>query len=435
MTMPKQCSHRPPTQDKNDLKALYDIGFHSGPFSRSPVHENITIAALIRSNVTEFPKDSTYATLTEKQWEFIRGLVWNDDPSCLLFVDDATTNHKWGWGLEWLRAYEDSSGKSMTRRSHWGDLQFLHCMAGEDGEGPWLTRLNIMSWFEVMYKLACGHISAKTKLGRAFPLLFDDSTVPSGDATLDDLLIATTKRYEDFNLHHRAIGSCVHMIQDSYAIGHTQRRLLNPEDKVDDDSQGFIEFKPGTYGQYGPILCFHNYASQTGDGHTHYDSMEGAQPDPDKLNSFNQINGARNAIGHCSKILDFFAAGIRWEDGVREYLRQEVFVLDEDVRRSDGSTKPDEGSDHENDPDSKINAASVLSEKAKQPNRTSSQPHQIVDLSDNQTTFEKLPLLESASGQTDSPVATRNSRTPIFAIILLLYSIRIWLWYIEDSST
>ena len=47
---------------------LYDIGFHSGPFSRQPVHEHLTIAALIRSDVKSFTKDSTYDNLSEEQW-------------------------------------------------------------------------------------------------------------------------------------------------------------------------------------------------------------------------------------------------------------------------------------------------------------------------------------------------------------------------------
>lgn len=237
------------------FQANFSIGFKSGgfiPINKDPVHENIAIAAFILAK--QLPQGTTYNNLDPKQWEYIRGLVWNDDPSCLLFDDKTDDNHDFGAGLEWYGQFKNGSADCMTKRSHFGDLQCLHGMASNIGESPKTTQRNILAWLEVMYKLACGNqgVTAQAKIQSVLPAHFNGSTIPAGDATMKQLLLATTSSFRFPNIQRRALGVCLHIIQDSYAIGHAQRCLLNPEDLAGRDEEG--GFSPTTSEHPTPIL-------------------------------------------------------------------------------------------------------------------------------------------------------------------------------------
>ena len=217
------------------------MGFEApaGIVNKKPIHESIAIAAFINSNL-HFNFGVTYYNLNQKQWEYFRGLVWNDDPSCLLFDDSHGNNHDFGIGLEWYNAFLNGPPNCMTKRSHFGNLQFLHGMATKVGEAAQETKNKLMTWLEIMYKLACGDqgVLSTDQLTSRLGNDFNASTDPAGSATLKDLILATTPSYGWINLQRRALGICLHIIQDSYAIGHTQRRLLNPQDLAPRDPQG-----------------------------------------------------------------------------------------------------------------------------------------------------------------------------------------------------
>lgn len=225
----------------SDLSAKYEIGFEAPGdiVNKEPVHESIAIAAFINSNI-HFQSGVKYDNLNQKQWEYIRGLIWNDDPSCLLLNDSHGNNHDFGVGIDWYRAFRYGPDNCMTKRSHFGNLQFLHAMAPKVGEPALTTKHNLMGWLEVMYKFACGGqgVASTDQLAEKFPNDFNASTVPNGSATLKELILATTPSYGWANLERRALGICLHIIQDSYAIGHTQRCLCNPEDLAPRDQQG-----------------------------------------------------------------------------------------------------------------------------------------------------------------------------------------------------
>jgi hypothetical protein len=135
-----------------------------------PVHESMTIAALIAS---KFPisEGTTYKNAPKEIKEFLRGCVWNDDPGCLLFEQDAHDNYKLSDGIQWGAEYKSAEGglvggfigfitrtpqQTITGRSHFGDLQFLHAMAAQEKEEPQETKSKIMMWLEIMYKLSVG---------------------------------------------------------------------------------------------------------------------------------------------------------------------------------------------------------------------------------------------------------------------------------------
>lgn len=90
---------------------------------------------------------------------------------------------------------------------------------------------------------------------------------------------------------------------------------------------GFVQFKSGKYGRWGPVVSFHCYSGQDSVRHSHYDSLEGAVPIPKQLNTFNKIIGARDAVDKCAKLINFFTNVTKWEDGVKLFLEQDVFAL------------------------------------------------------------------------------------------------------------
>ena len=209
----------------------------------SPVHETMAIATLIASKFALDRKTTIYKLKENPKAyseinDFIRGIIWNDDPACLFFDDnDDKDNFNYSTGIMWLKSfksgeYDQFDEHNIIGRSHFGDLQFLHGMGSVKGEWHTETRNNILSFMEIMYKLACGNqgISADTQIRQTWlRKYFTAFSTPSKYTDLRELL--TLNHKTPANVQHRALGTCFHLIQDSYAHGHTRRVLLNPEDQ------------------------------------------------------------------------------------------------------------------------------------------------------------------------------------------------------------
>lgn len=213
-----------------------------------PFHESLTLSALISSK-SGTPQGTILESATDDDWEHIRGAVWNDDPDCQLFSDNRDSNHSYTIGFDWALKFKSAEKewnpnnlgftrmKNVTGRSHYGDLQFLHCMASDRDEEPEVTKTKIMTWMEVMYKLATGEddkITPSTVVSQSpLGVLFPDDSLPPNWLSLSYLLSKDSK-YKGLDIGRRALGSMFHVIQDSYAIGHAKRELLNEKDKVSD---------------------------------------------------------------------------------------------------------------------------------------------------------------------------------------------------------
>lgn len=323
------------TNGDGDVHANFEIGFdYPGPGEKHPIHENIAIAAFLNSSLT-FPKATTYNNLNHKQWEYFRGMIWNDDPECLLFEKSTDDNRLFGIGADWYHKFLSGNKKCMTQRSHFGDLQFLHSMGAAENEMPHTTRDRMLQWMGIMYKLACGNqgVSEDQHLREHFDdSMFNHTTNPSGGTTLRDLILADRPEYKDSNIPLRALGICMHTVQDSFAMGHVQRRLVNHWDFERRDKNGYLVFRPGTWAQWGPIVSFHTYGTQDEDRHSFYDGLEGARiPNPRDLNSFNRLLGARDAINACILLVNAFARKQSWEE-LRRELETGVFAIDPNAK-------------------------------------------------------------------------------------------------------
>ena len=136
-----------------------------GPWNlKEPVHENITLAALIAAGI--IPNTTKLNTATSETREFIRGVMWNDDPECLLFDDRTDDNWNFSSGLMWWSHYveEKYDKENLIGRSHNYDLQFLHAMGSTVGELPDVTLAKFMLWLEIMYKVSIEDIDSTERL-------------------------------------------------------------------------------------------------------------------------------------------------------------------------------------------------------------------------------------------------------------------------------
>lgn len=208
-----------------------------GPFG-AYIHENMTIAALIAAGVVEKGMTLETALNNDKDTsDFFRGVVWNDDSLCALSNDDPSKDVGFALGNEsetTLSLDNSKSDNNIGTRSHFDDLKFLHSMGHQpigDPEGP---REKIKTWIEVMYKVSIGQdysehtVIQDTKLSK----MFNEDTTPKASDSLHILLIGRTPSYQGTRLHRRALGSCLHVVQDLCFAEHCQRSLIGLKDKI-----------------------------------------------------------------------------------------------------------------------------------------------------------------------------------------------------------
>ncbi|MEI7869384.1 MAG: hypothetical protein WCI11_15960 [Candidatus Methylumidiphilus sp.] len=304
------------------------------PFIGSAVHEDMTKASVTLSNILDRPFDY------EQDEGFIHGVFFNDDPENLLCPECSVFNlRKFDkrWGITFGERFQSAKQKvkrqqtqgspslfnisdGLLERSHFGDLQFLHSMASTDSETAGETLDKMLAWAEFTYKVAIGEIPQKTKL----------NTIPIesvrnlfvGNLKLEEMTIEELFRGGEF-ARRVAMGSLLHMIQDSYAPGHTEREVLDYTAE-----NGEKIFKRSF------IKEFHFYANQDEDLHKQDDKW------PDGLDKINPI-GDLNPISMGAKILQFMCPkngkSAPWPD-VETYLQEVVLsVPDRTIMASPGN--------------------------------------------------------------------------------------------------
>ena len=216
-----------------------------GPWSKNaPVHEVLTLMA-IRTARERIAKDRLGPLLkavnagTLPDWgsatahniapekldpslqQYVRGVVWADDPKSWLF-DEAAGTGNYSSGLKWYDEFDPSEKDdpaALIARSHYGDLQFLHAMASADAEHPLATRAKVLEWARFLVRVAKGEIAGSAKL-RDVPItarLF----ASYADRTINELWNYGSA--SETEIRQRAAGTLFHLIQDSYAGGHVGR--------------------------------------------------------------------------------------------------------------------------------------------------------------------------------------------------------------------
>ncbi len=264
-----------------------------------PVHETLTLFALRDSDLISASDKFD----SPKAREFIRGVFWNDDPCGDLFKSNTSmaksTGAAWGIAFERAKAGKPPNRCPLLSRSHFGDMQFLHGMATRNGVAAAETQAEVLRWAEFTYRVATGSIADDTKLSRVPIPELSKLLSSAGPKTVAGLFLANSEEVT----RTRALGSLLHMIQDSYAGGHARRIESN--------------------GRRGAIAQFQCYTDQQKDKHAHDDSWNGGDTDEAKLKL---IRGGVDGREGSAKVLGLHKAGKSWDE-VKDVFALEIFQL------------------------------------------------------------------------------------------------------------
>lgn len=250
---------------------------------------------------------------------YIQGVFWNDDPERLLCPWCSYFHiNKWGpiWASRFLEAKAKAtkvdaqvhftSGNSLLARSHFGDLQFLHAMTGRSGVPASVTLEKILDWAEFTYKIASGTIRPDApikdiKQAAILKLFVNDPAILEG--TVADL-------FHNGAVRRVALGSLLHMMQDSYSQSHVNR---------------FDQTSPQRRFCRGAIRGFHAYVGQDGEKHAAADLWpEGIAESASSRAPF------CDPVSAGARLLSFAdpLTAASWPE-VEKFLRETVFSLDD----------------------------------------------------------------------------------------------------------
>lgn len=322
----------------------YGIGFKTPPDNSGkpgkvlghPVHQVLTDLAVKNSGLLEqryplnnrFSQDSTLALRERDLNQILEGVVFNDDPDGYSMANTAAfkTGHpKVRFALTFINYNGDPEETSATEQSHFGDFQFMHAM-GSATSDPSTTdtremiRNRILTFMGHVWKInttpdslaafnkqyqilkpktemakklqAAGKISDATDaqaLKEQFQLSDSDMVLwPSIVRFNRKILTFHSKNQMEFQ--NRALGSMLHIIQDSYAKGHTVREGWEKDNS-------------------GPIRFFQDYAHQNSSAHDKHDKHDGEEV---SQTNYVEIPGATKAEIQSSKLLTMLKNKCPW---------------------------------------------------------------------------------------------------------------------------
>lgn len=294
-----------------------------------PVHETLTQLTFDCGNDWA---DCSDPDLEQAGAYVIAGVRWNDDPVFMLGADEAK-------GLKcrvsdsisfitqtrcWIGLFKDAEKKSerdpayflqpgrgnYMSRSHFGDLQFLHAMAAGDGEPAARTRDKLLMWAEFAWGVASGRFTLDTRLKSVDVAGGWMEHFANGQNVQD--LFTLGRPWLRPHIRSVAFGSLLHMVQDSFAEGHVQRR----------EPVAAVSCNGGQQRQVGRIQRFHSYAQQDHDKHREADGPGRAR---------RHLALHKPHVVDVGRVLrDYLDKGARWDE-VKGYLQDCVFPLDDDA--------------------------------------------------------------------------------------------------------
>lgn len=243
----------------------------------------------------------------------IRGVWWNDDPNqmlwgveypmWLIYMRDArtiATKHRNWWG----RRTTINATYKMQYRSHYGDLQFLHAMANADQETAEDVRERMLLWAGFAYKVAIGQISIEARLGDLDDELARRYFKHQPGWTVN-YLFGPKYRLNAETMPEVALGSILHMIQDSFSEAHARRTYL-----------------PTARCPFGGVVEFHSYIGQDTEAHDRTDTRAALQGNT-------RLTDRMNPIEASAMLLSFAQTKADWKAVVEPYLVETLFCLDE----------------------------------------------------------------------------------------------------------
>ena len=320
----------------NPLKKIYHGDRPPGGFWEhisETVHEDITDAALrcVDRDGLIAPRSPVAISMTcpveteiparpatgNKYNALIRGVWWNDDPNQHLFGVHYATWVVWmrdakgiaTKGRNWLGDRTlIGRGYKMQYRSHYGDLQFLHAMANADGDTAKDVQARTIEWIEFAYAVATEKVEPETLLGDLrLPVARNFTRQPGWSI---NYLFAPKFTLGQASIKEVALGSILHVVQDSYSRAHADR-----------------SYSSSARCPNGRIVEFHAYGHQDSDRHNVADTRASWQGNSDYQPDNNPVQAS-------AQILRFARQRADWETVVKPYLLDRLFCIDDDARAS-----------------------------------------------------------------------------------------------------
>jgi hypothetical protein len=296
-----------------------------------PVHEEITA----RTYDCDDSCDDADIAAEYAGAYVIAGVRWNDDPPFRMRGDEAqhtscntsetirfTTQPRCWYQLFTAAKRSAENGdvpsaaahSPLLARSHFGDLQFFHSMASQDGETAAETQRRVMMWMEFTWRVANGEYGLDAKLADVKIDGFDKFFGTSG-WTVQDLFTSGNPALRR-HISDVAFGSLLHTIEDSFAEGHVQRAESSPG-----NCSSVPQFVASPL-----IIEFHSYSHQDEKKHKERDSRKAFEE---------QFARPVNAVTVAKPLVDYFEHGAGW-DTVKPYLECVFTVVDPTTKASPG---------------------------------------------------------------------------------------------------
>ncbi len=330
--------------------SLADVAGRLGVLIKGRVHEEITqIAMGCPVDPANLAQDATCSTrdLPFVTPYVIYGVRWNDLPPFKLLPDEGNCTYLGKscivsqtirfstQPLCWYCLFKDAEKKAQIKpivgcskaqgtfhgnvmtRSHFGDLQFLHAMASEEGVHPGATRAKVLDWLEFAWKVSSREIKPDTFLRDI------------DNATLKEHFGCTQWRVSDLYilghqdkllpyLHHVAFGSVLHTVQDSFAGAHSSREATPPGGMCKDTA----------FAQPRRIVELHTYGAQDGGLHDEQDTR-------DAMTRVSAADKWPDAVEATRTLARFYDDRARWSE-VQPYMQCLFELADERKDSSPG---------------------------------------------------------------------------------------------------
>ncbi len=200
---------------------------------------------------------------------------------------------------------KDSRASRLLYRSHYGDLAFLHGMATADLEAPLATQQKIILWMDFAYQVATAQTSPDAALGKLdHPVsnLFRKQPLMTVGQ-----LFKPRRDMAHLSVRQLALGSMLHLLQDSFAAGHTGR----------------VHTGSGRCGN-GRVSQFQFYLRQVSARHLGEDGRGALLQ-----NMTRASRHVQNPVDASAQILLFARARADWATVVEPYLRDTLFCVDD----------------------------------------------------------------------------------------------------------
>ncbi len=300
-----------------------------------PVHEMITQKAAIDSQLITDPNSAEMKYLVE-------GSRFNDDPEGYL-LEGAMVAGQGGvfaYATEFIGFNKQKKVTDPTKATHFGAYQFLHAM-GEVNSTAEQIKEKIILYAAHCWKMANEENSFE-KFKSDYNILANQEKNPDASfhATRDQIIVRKTVELfpkeillfhstNQLQFKYRALGSLLHVIQDSYSKAHVVRTDWEHENS-------------------GKIQYFQDYSKQDSLLHNSHDNNQSGQLTSDNLF---KIEGAWSAYLSSKEILQMVKDDCPWTRGqsgasttcsksVYGFLDGEVFDFDNTIPLNLRGTRP-----------------------------------------------------------------------------------------------